>query len=222
MRGGEREVARQLRAGDPDIAANEDLAIELVYTEFVTLEELGADPSPQDVLDRVPKWRERLERLLKVHDAFRSDDEIDLKRSSDTLAGLDSTRDGTSSQTGRTEAPLGRRIGRYELLEEVDRGGTGIVYRSRQEGLNRIVAVKLIRSADASDSERSRFRAEAESAAKLQHPNIVQVYDVGEQEGCEYLSMEYIEGGSLEKRLQGERFSVHEAAKLVAVLAHAI
>jgi len=222
LRGGEREVAQQLLASDPHIAANEDLAIELIYTEFATLEELGADPSPHETLDRFPQWRSRLERLLKVHDVFRGDDEIDLKRSSDTVAGLDSTHDGTSSRTVRADAPTRRRIGQYELLEEVDRGGTGVVYRARQEGLNRIVAVKSIRSVDASESERARFRAEAESAAKLQHPNIVQIYDVGEQDGCGFLSMEYIEGGSLEKRLERGRLSIREAAQLIATLAEAI
>jgi len=222
LRGGEREVAQQLLASDPDIAANEDLAIELIYTEFATLEELGADPSPHETLDRFPQWRSRLERLLKVHDVFRGDDEIDLKRSSDTVTGLDSTHDGTSSRKGRADAPTRRRVGQYEILEEVDRGGTGIVYRARQEGLNRIVAVKSIRSADASESERARFRGEAESAAKLQHPNIIQIYDVGEQDGCGFLSMEYIEGGSLEKRLERESLSIREAAQLIATLAEAI
>jgi serine/threonine-protein kinase len=222
LREGEREVAQHLLDNDPDIAANEDLAIELIYTEFATLEELGADPSPHETLERFPQWRSRLERLLKVHDVFRGDDEIDLKCSSDTVAGLDSTYDGTSSRTDRADAPTRRKIGQYELLEEVDRGGTGIVYRAYQEGLNRIVAVKSIRSADASESERARFRAEAESAAKLQHPNIVQIYDVGEQDGREFLSMEYVEGGSLEKQLERERLSIREAAKLTATLAEAI
>ncbi len=222
LRGGETQVAEELLAVDPDIAAEEDLAIELIYTEFVTLEELGTDPSAQEMLDRFPQWRGRLERLLEVHDALGGDAEIDLTRSSETLGGLNSTRGGVSSQAGRTEAPLSRRIGRYELFEEAGRGGTGIVYRARQEGLNRIVAVKLIRSADASDSERSRFRAEAESAAKLQHPNIVQVHDVGEQDGSEFLSMEFVEGGSLEKRLERETLSIREAAELIATLAHAI
>lgn len=222
LREGETEVARELLASDPDIAAEEDFAIELIYTEFVTLEELGAEPSPHETLDRFPQWRDRLERLLKVHDAFRGDDDIDLKRSSDTLAGIDSTRNGERARSPRSSRPPGRHIGQYELLDEIDRGGMGIVYKARQQGLNRIVAVKSIRSADASESERVRFRAEAESAAKLQHPNIIQIYEVGEQDGYDFLSMEYIDGGSLEQRLARETPSVREAAKLIATLAEAI
>lgn len=222
LRGGETEVAQQLLAGDPEIAADEDLAVELIYTEFVTLEELGAEPSPHEILDRFPQWRGRLERLLKVHDVLRDDVEIDLNRSSDTFAGFDSTRDGSPEPRARPDSPAGPRIGRYELLEELDRGGAGIVYRARQTGLNRIVAVKVIRSANVSESERSRFRAEAESAAALQHPNIIQIFDVGAQGGFDFLSMEYVPRGSLEKRLEREKLSVRKAAELIAVLAEAI
>ena len=221
LRSGETGVAQQLLANDAEISADEDLAIELVYTEFVTLEELGAAPSPHEILDRYPQWKDRLERLLKVHDAFR-DNEIDLTRSSDTVAGIDSTRDGISSRSNGPAGPARRQVGQYEILEEIDRGGMGIVYKARQRGLNRIVAIKLIRSDDASDSERARFRAEAESAAKLQHPNIVQIHEVGEEDGCEFLSMEYIEGGSLEKRLARERLSIGDSARLMATLAKAI
>jgi eukaryotic-like serine/threonine-protein kinase len=222
LRAGETDIARQLLAADPEIAADEDLAVELIYTEFVTLEELGAAPSPHELLDRFPLWRERLERLLRVHDVFRDDVDFDLKQSSDTLAGLDSTCDGASARTEQDDSPTRRWIGQYEVLEEVGRGGAGIVYRARQKGLNRIVAVKSIRSDDASEAERARFRAEAESAAKLQHPNIVQIHEVGDQDGSEFLSMEYVIGGSLEKRLERERLSVREAAQLLATLAEAI
>ena len=99
----------------------------------------------------------------------------------------------------------------------------GLVYKARQSGLNRIVAVKVIRSAnDATAAERSRFRNEARAAATLQHPNIVQVYEVGVHQGCDYLSMEYVGGGSLETELQERRYSVTEAAQLIATLAAAI
>jgi len=103
-----------------------------------------------------------------------------------------------------TESPLpapalvSQRIGDYELVEEIGRGGMGVVFRARDLRLNREVALKLILTGKlASNLEVKRFRAEAESAAHLDHPNIVPIYEVGESEGCHYFAMKLVEGGSL-------------------------
>jgi serine/threonine protein kinase/tetratricopeptide (TPR) repeat protein len=110
----------------------------------------------------------------------------------------------------------------YEIHGVLGKGGMGIVYKARQRGLKRIVALKMIRRDDASDSDLARFRLEAEAVAQLQHPNIVQVYEVGEDGGRPFLSLEYVDGGSLKEKLGGEPQPVLHAAQLVELLAWAM
>jgi WD40 repeat protein len=114
-------------------------------------------------------------------------------------------------------------IGGYEVLGELGRGGMGVVYRARDPRLKRLVALKMIRADGHADpGQRRRFQTEAESAARLRHPNIVQVYEVGEAGGRPYLALEYVDGGSLAQRLAGTPLPVEEAAPLVETLARAV
>ncbi|MCA9039564.1 MAG: serine/threonine protein kinase [Planctomycetaceae bacterium] len=114
-------------------------------------------------------------------------------------------------------------IDHFELLEEVGRGGMGVVYKARQKNINRIVALKMIsRGALASDEERTRFQLEAETAGRLQHPNIVPVYEVGELDGHPYFTMQLIEGTNLAERLQSGPLSNRDAAAFLASLSGAI
>jgi serine/threonine protein kinase len=121
-------------------------------------------------------------------------------------------------------APLdGPTVPGYEILGELGRGGMGVVYRARQLRTQQLVALKLIRDgALAGTPERARFRIEAEAAARVQHPNVVQIYEVGEHQGRPYFAMELVEGGSLDRHLAGRPQPASQAAELLRTLALAV
>jgi serine/threonine protein kinase len=127
-----------------------------------------------------------------------------------------------SSYSGESRTPA-RSVPGYDVLGEIGRGGMGVVYRARQVGLNRVVALKMILAGQDAPAElRGRFRREAEAIARLRHPGIVQVHEVGESEGRPYLALEFVDGGSLADRLRAGLLQVPEAATLVEALARAI
>jgi serine/threonine-protein kinase len=127
-------------------------------------------------------------------------------------------------QSTHGKAALPRAFSHYELLEQVARGGMGIVYRALQTQINRVVAVKVADGAFAGPDFVKRFRTEAEAVASLDHPNIVPIFEVGECEGQAFFSMKFVEGGSLAQRISDLKcpISNREAAELIATLAQAV
>src|SRR5438034_9740711 len=126
-------------------------------------------------------------------------------------------------QTSDAEHPTVRNFGDYELLEEIARGGMGVVYRARQLSLDRVVAVKMILAGQfASKQIIQRFRGEVTAAALLQHPNIVAIHDVGIQDGQHYFSMDYVEGQNLSQLVGNRPLPPAKAARYVKLIAEAI
>src|SRR5438034_5295387 len=120
-------------------------------------------------------------------------------------------------------AALAGDFGDYELLEEIGRGGQGIVYLARQKSLNRSVALKVISLGQwASKAHLKRFRREAQAAASLDHPYIVPIYEVGERDGSCYFSMQFVEGGQLDEVLKRTPMSIRHGAELIAKLARTV
>ncbi len=114
-------------------------------------------------------------------------------------------------------------LGDYELLEEIGRGGQGVVFRARQKSLNRTVALKVIGLGQwATKAHLQRFRLEAEAAASLDHPCIVPIHEVGEREGCCYFSMNFVQGGQLDEVAKREPMPLRRAAELIAKLARTV
>src|SRR5262249_32738314 len=134
-----------------------------------------------------------------------------------------------SREIGPTAVSHGRRTDRdpepmlpgYDIVQEIGRGGMGVVYQARQRGLGRVVALKLMLPHHGA-RERARFRVEAEATARLSHPNIVQIYEVGHEGERPFLSMEYVAGKSLEERLAAALLSPRAAAELLVTLASAV
>src|SRR5262245_56539810 len=121
------------------------------------------------------------------------------------------------------DAELLGELGDYELLEEIGRGGQGVVFRARQKSLNRIVALKVIRLGQwASKVHLRRFRLEAEAAARLEHPGIVPIHEVSERDGSCYFSMKFVEGGQLDEVVRRKPMSIRQAVELIARVARTV
>jgi hypothetical protein len=175
----------------PSTASGDPL--DAVIAAYVQQVEAGAVPDREALLARHPDLAERLRAY------FADCDRLD-RQAGDLRLAQDSNRtaDGEEQPGGR---PHVRYFGDYELLEVVARGGMGVVYKARQVSLNRLVALKMIlQAALAAPRDLARFRAEAEAAAILDHPNIVPIYEVGEHHGQQYYAMRFIEGTSLARQ----------------------
>jgi TolB-like protein/Tfp pilus assembly protein PilF len=120
-------------------------------------------------------------------------------------------------------SPMLMDFGDYELLEQIGRGGQGVVFRARQKSLNRIVALKVINLGQwATKAHVKRFRREAEAAARLEHPSIVPIYEVGERDGSCYFSMKFVEGGQLDEVVRRAPMTIRQAVELIAKIARTV
>jgi serine/threonine protein kinase len=180
---------------------------ELLKVELAYRRRLGEVPSLEDYRHRFADFFDEL-----VFEVFSGDDSVSSRGS---LTGpIPPQSQNLHRMTG---------LAGYEILEELGRGGMGVVYKARQVGLKRIVALKMIRPEVVAGRELlTRFRIEAEAAGRLQHPNIVQIFEIDESEGRPFFSMEFAEGGSLDKRLGGVPLPPRPAAELAQTLARAV
>jgi hypothetical protein len=180
---------------------------------FELLEEmLNSGKTPEEVCCDCP------ELLPEVRQRWRQFQIIDAQLRT-LLPGLGTHPDAGATAPTSTELP---QVPGYEVEAVLGRGGTGVVYKARHLALKRTVALKMLAAGHPYPAERDRFRAEAEAVARLQHPNIVQIHEVGEAAGRPFFALEYVAGGSLAERLAGQPLPPRDAARLVAALAEAM
>jgi tetratricopeptide (TPR) repeat protein/tRNA A-37 threonylcarbamoyl transferase component Bud32 len=192
----------------PDLAADCELVLDLICHEVLLRSRRGEGPKPDEYLKRFPDLAEDLLAQFEVHQAL----------------GAVDRGSWSGEREDRTTAPVPlARVAGYDVLQELGRGAMGVVYLARHCGLKRLVALKMIQ-VPAQDCPRrlARFRGEAEVLARLQHPNIVQIYEVGESEGRPFFALEYLPGGGLDRRLNGNPQPPRAAAQLLWTLARAI
>jgi WD40 repeat protein len=181
----------------------------------------GRSPDRRELLDQHPDLADALREFFANHDR--------MKQAAAPAPAAELPTLAPEPTTG-APSPLGtvRYFGDYELLEELARGGMGVVYRARQVSLNRTVALKMILAGQlASTADVQRFHTEAEAAGNLDHPNIVPIYEVGEHQGQHYFSMKLIDGGSLQATVSGQQSAVSKegqrgGARLLAQVARAV
>jgi Tol biopolymer transport system component len=195
--------------------------VDAIIAEYIEAVEAGQVPDRQDLLARHPDLATELAAFFADHDKVRQMAE---PRRADAEPPTLPPR-----ETVHPPGTVLRYFGDYELLEEIARGGMGVVYKARQVSLNRVVALKMILAGQlASPADVQRFRTEAENAANLDHPNIVPIYEVGEHEGQHYFSMKLIEGGSLAQQTVGSgrpavaSEAAQRAAALIGTVARAV
>jgi len=216
-------------------SSERDRQVDEIIAAYLEAVAAGAAPDRQELLAKHPELAGELTAFFADHDAVR-----ELARpgpAGKPAVGEQTVAHEGPAPTGEGEAtlapgeqrpaatPLGtvRYFGDYELLEELARGGMGVVYKARQVKLNRIVAVKMILAGQlASPAAVQRFYAEAEAAAGLDHPNIVAIHQVGEHEGQHYFSMDYVDGKSLAAIVRERPLAPMQAARYVNIIAAAI
>jgi serine/threonine protein kinase len=193
-----------------------EFALDLIVGEFALREELGESPTRAEYLWRFPQYEAALAQQFELDEALARNARMAVPPA---LAGcVDS-----SSANGVAMASPWPRVPGYEIERELGRGAMGVVYQARQVRLNRPCALKMVLAWEQAGVDSAvRFLAEAETVARLQHPNIVQIHAYGEHGGRPYLELEYVAGGSLAERLSGTPQPPRDAARLVETLARGL
>jgi hypothetical protein len=215
---GEGVSAETYLDGFPTVRDNPEAAVDLIFAEYLLREEMGEVPTAEEYVCRFPQHASALELQAELHEAIGAGPSAAPTLAESCVTRLDPRRAVLSAPAEALPSLPG-----YKILEVLGWGGMGVVYRAHQEGLNRAVAIKMVHvGASASPQILARFQVEAEAVARLQHPHIVQIHEVGQHAGSPFLVLELVEGRSLARWLDGTPQSARQAAELIETLALAI
>ena len=192
--------------------------LDLVLHGYLQAIDAGQSPDQEELLLQHPDLASELREFFADQEKMkRFAQSVNKARLGEATIGADD-----SAETDKSLLRI-RYFGDYELVEEIARGGMGVVYKAKQVSLNRIVALKMILAGQlASSAEVQRFRAEAEAAANLDHPNIVPIYEIGEHEGNHYFSMKLVEGGNLSALVSAAGGPSKKAIAALSAVARAV
>ena len=211
---GDRATVESYLTEQPELQADPDGVLDLIYHEMLLREESGDTPRLLEYLQRFPQFEAELRRLFDVHEV------VEFAIPDD---GLPPTKVASTPDTRPDPGAELRPLAGYEVLAELGRGGMGVVYKARHARLNRLVALKMILAGVFADQrDLARLRGEAEAVARLQHPNITQIYAIEEQDGQPFLALELVDGVNLQQHLGGKHMPVAGAAALAEKLARAV
>jgi len=233
---GDRRPVEDYLSENPALAGDPEGTLDLIYQEFVLASAVGPAPSDKEYFQRFPQFRDALEtqlNLLRTLESLANKVTMLRGKAASTFDGQGNVFSGESAgqnSLSRLDDPSYRgqadgwpNLSGFHFLKELGRGAMGIVHKAKQASLGRVVAIKMIHPFRLGDAEaRARFRKEAESAASLHHPNIVQIYDKGEQNDTPFIVMEYVNGPSLEEILEAGPLPADQAAQITETLANAL
>jgi eukaryotic-like serine/threonine-protein kinase len=211
---GDRPSVESYLAERPALQSDPDGLLDLIYQEMLLREESGDTPRLPEYLERFPQFAAELRRLFEVHQVVESEPEGGTPPPTRIMPPV-----GAPTEPGSRPGPLAG----YEVMAELGRGGMGVVYKARHLRLNRLVALKMILAGTyAGPRDLARLRSEAEAVARLQHPNITQIYAIEEQDGQPFLALELVDGVALHQHGGREPLSFAHAAALSETLARAV
>ncbi len=236
---GEPIAAERFLEQFPAALSARENAIDLIYTEYLEREKAGQAATAEQYASRFPLFADELCAQIEFHQALHdpsatSHDSFDLVSAESDVpaktrpcAATDPTFERQSaSLDGRENKPTESsqpQIQGYDILEEIGRGGMGVVFKARHRKLDRWVALKMLLEGPFSNPNHARrFLIEAKASARLQHPGIVQIHEVGEHDGRPFLAFEYIDGGTLAEHIRGRPIQPTTAAAIVESLARAV
>jgi hypothetical protein len=219
LKGGEAVRIETYLSSYPELASDRDVLLELISTEYRLRRAREPQLTHEEYLRRFPQYQQELAAPDEAGDRPAQEAAAD----DPWATRLSAAGSGPEPAPMPPTDPAYPAVPGYEVLGILGRGGMGVVYKARQVRLKRLVALKMIRTGShAGPEELARFQREAEAVARLQHPHIVQIYEIGEQDHLPYFSLELVEGGSLAARLAGKALPAEQAARLAETLARAV